>query len=108
VVVQDIKTTDGVIIIDLEVGKYSLHEVKAPRGYEELTQPIDFTIEENKSTMVEIEVENVKLPVCNVFDIEATDEAGKGIASIVVKDENGDEVASSETDSITLNSATVP
>src|SRR5699024_11597534 len=58
VVVPNITTKDGEVIVDLEAGDYKLVETKAPQGYEQLTEPISFQIEEGKTAAVEIVVEN--------------------------------------------------
>src|SRR5690625_2246794 len=82
VVVPNITTKDGEVIVDLEAGDYKLVETKAPQGYEQLTEPISFQIEEGKTAAVEIVVENEKIPapeLCEEFEIRAEDEAGKEI-----------------------------
>src|SRR5699024_10895217 len=110
VVVPNITTKDGEVIVDLEAGDYKLVETKAPQGYEQLTEPISFQIEEGKTAAVEIVVENEKIPapeLCEEFEIRAEDEAGKEITSIVVKDADGEIVAESDTDSIILERETV-
>ncbi|CEA01677.1 Serine-aspartate repeat-containing protein D precursor [Metalysinibacillus saudimassiliensis] len=46
---------------ELPVGTYTLVETKAPKGYNKLTEPIEFTIEAGKAEPVVRDVANVKL-----------------------------------------------
>ncbi|KAB2434509.1 choice-of-anchor A family protein [Bacillus cereus] len=90
-----------VISKDLPIGNYTLVEVEAPKGYELLKEKITVKIE--KDTVVEIKIENKKLPdPTGQFEIEKVDDKDSELklkgAVFQVLDKEGKEVSRLITD----------
>ncbi len=86
---------------DLPIGNYTLVEVEAPKGYELLKEKITVKIE--KDTVVEIKIENKKLPdPTGQFEIEKVDDKDSELklkgAVFQVLDKEGKEVSRLITD----------
>ncbi|PGU68447.1 SpaA isopeptide-forming pilin-related protein, partial [Bacillus cereus] len=96
-------TTDKkgqVQVTNLSVGTYKLVEVKAPKGYKQLVDPITFQIEKGMTKSLALTVENEMLDKGNVEVTKVDKDSQKALASVVfeVQDEQGKVVTEVTTD----------
>ncbi|QWH77101.1 isopeptide-forming domain-containing fimbrial protein [Bacillus mycoides] len=87
-------------VTNLSVGTYKLVEVKAPKGYKQLVDPITFQIEKGMTKSLALTVENEMLDKGNVEIIKVDKEGQKALAGVVfeVQDEAGKVVTEVTTD----------
>ncbi|HDR6755101.1 TPA: isopeptide-forming domain-containing fimbrial protein [Bacillus cereus] len=96
-------TTDKkgqVQVTNLSVGTYKLVEVKAPKGYKQLVDPITFQIEKGMTKSLALTVENEMLDKGNVEITKVDKDNQKALAGVVfeVQDEQGKVVTEVTTD----------
>ncbi|COQ52929.1 collagen-binding protein A [Streptococcus pneumoniae] len=96
-------TTDKkgqVQVTNLSVGTYKLVEVKAPKGYKQLVDPITFQIEKGMTKSLALTVENEMLDKGNVEVTKVDKDSQKALASVVfeVQDVQGKVVTEVTTD----------
>ncbi len=96
-------TTDKkgqVQVTNLSVGTYKLVEVKAPKGYKQLVDPITFQIEKGMTKSLALTVENEMLDKGNVEITKVDKDSQKALAGVVfeVQDEQGKVVTEVTTD----------
>ncbi|MGH1306268.1 SpaA isopeptide-forming pilin-related protein [Bacillus pretiosus] len=96
-------TTDKkgqVQVTNLSVGTYKLVEVKAPKGYKQLVDPIVFQIEKGMTKSLALTVENEMLDKGNVEVTKVDKDSQKALEGVVfeVQDENGKVVTEVKTD----------
>ncbi|PED87957.1 MSCRAMM family protein, partial [Bacillus toyonensis] len=84
----------------LSVGTYKLVEVKAPKGYKQLIDPITFQIEKGMTKSLVLTVENEMLDKGNVEITKVDKDSQKVLAGVVfeVQDEQGKVVTGVKTD----------
>ncbi|MDA2112632.1 SpaA isopeptide-forming pilin-related protein, partial [Bacillus cereus] len=87
-------------VTNLSVGTYKLVEVKAPKGYKQLVDPITFQIEKGMTKSLALTVENEMLDKGNVEVTKVDKDSQKALASVVfeVQDEQGKVVTEVTTD----------
>ncbi|QWG62486.1 SpaA isopeptide-forming pilin-related protein [Bacillus mycoides] len=87
-------------VTNLSVGTYKLVEVKAPKGYKQLVDPITFQIEKGMTKSLALTVENEMLDKGNVEITKVDKEGQKALAGVVfeVQDEAGKVVTEVTTD----------
>ncbi|OOR11936.1 adhesin [Bacillus cereus] len=87
-------------VTTLSVGTYKLVEVKAPKGYKQLVDPITFQIEKGMTKSLTLTVENEMLDKGNVEITKVDKESQKALAGVVfeVQDEQGKVVTEVTTD----------
>ncbi|WP_242325889.1 SpaA isopeptide-forming pilin-related protein, partial [Bacillus cereus group sp. BfR-BA-01318] len=87
-------------VSDLSIGKYELVEVKTPKGYKQLVDPITFQIEKGMTKSLALTVENEMLDKGNVEVTKVDKDSQKALASVVfeVQDEQGKVVTEVTTD----------
>ncbi|HDR7598339.1 TPA: isopeptide-forming domain-containing fimbrial protein [Bacillus mycoides] len=87
-------------VTNLSVGTYKLVEVKAPKGYKQLVDPITFQIEKGMTKSLTLTVENEMLDKGNVEITKVDKESQKALAGVVfeVQDEQGKVVTEVTTD----------
>ncbi|WP_429683904.1 SpaA isopeptide-forming pilin-related protein [Bacillus mycoides] len=87
-------------VTNLSVGTYKLVEVKAPKGYKQLVDPITFQIEKGMTKSLALTVENEMLDKGNVEITKVDKESQKALAGVVfeVQDEQGKVVTEVTTD----------
>ncbi|WP_258010526.1 MSCRAMM family protein, partial [Bacillus thuringiensis] len=85
---------------NLSVGTYKLVEVKAPKGYKQLVDPITFQIEKGMTKSLALTVENEMLDKGNVEITKVDKDSQKVLAGVVfeVQDEQGKVVTEVTTD----------
>ncbi|MCU5115521.1 SpaA isopeptide-forming pilin-related protein, partial [Bacillus wiedmannii] len=78
-------------VTNLSVGTYKLVEVKAPKGYKQLVDPIAFQIEKGMTKSLALTVENEMLDKGNVEITKVDKDSQKALAGVVfeVQDEQG-------------------
>ncbi|WP_272940158.1 SpaA isopeptide-forming pilin-related protein, partial [Bacillus mycoides] len=78
-------------VTNLSVGTYKLVEVKAPKGYKQLVDPITFQIEKGMTKSLTLTVENEMLDKGNVEITKVDKENQKALEGVVfeVQDEQG-------------------
>ncbi|MEH7044039.1 SpaA isopeptide-forming pilin-related protein [Bacillus thuringiensis] len=96
-------TTDKkgqVQVTNLSVGTYKLVEVKAPKGYKQLVDPITFQIEKGMTKSLALAVENEMLDKGNVEVTKVDKDSQKVLEGVVfeVQDEQGKVVTEVTTD----------
>ncbi|QWH81744.1 SpaA isopeptide-forming pilin-related protein [Bacillus mycoides] len=87
-------------VTNLSVGTYKLVEVKAPKGYKQLVDPITFQIEKGMTKSLALTVENEMLDKGNVEITKVDKDSQKVLAGVVfeVQDEQGKVVTEVTTD----------
>ncbi|PGB76132.1 adhesin [Bacillus wiedmannii] len=87
-------------VTNLSVGTYKLVEVKAPKGYKQLVDPITFQIEKGMTKSLALTVENEMLDKGNVEVTKVDKDSQKALAGVVfeVQDEQGKVVTKVTTD----------
>ncbi|MCU5706375.1 SpaA isopeptide-forming pilin-related protein [Bacillus wiedmannii] len=87
-------------VTNLSVGTYKLVEVKAPKGYKQLVDPITFQIEKGMTKSLALTVENEMLDKGNVEVTKVDKDSQKALEGVVfeVQDENGKVVTEVKTD----------
>ncbi|PEU25948.1 adhesin [Bacillus wiedmannii] len=87
-------------VTNLSVGTYKLVEVKAPKGYKQLVDPIAFQIEKGMTKSLALTVENEMLDKGNVEVTKVDKDSQKALEGVVfeVQDENGKVVTEVKTD----------
>ncbi|MEW4318971.1 SpaA isopeptide-forming pilin-related protein [Bacillus thuringiensis] len=87
-------------VTNLSVGTYKLVEVKAPKGYKQLVDPITFQIEKGMTKSLALTVENEMLDKGNVEVTKVDKESQKVLEGVVfeVQDEQGKVVTEVKTD----------
>ncbi|PEW52428.1 adhesin [Bacillus cereus] len=87
-------------VTNLSVGTYKLVEVKAPKGYKQLVDPITFQIERGMTKSLALTVENEMLDKGNVEITKVDKDSQKALAGVVfeVQDEQGKVVTTVTTD----------
>ncbi|MCU5517453.1 SpaA isopeptide-forming pilin-related protein [Bacillus wiedmannii] len=87
-------------VTNLSVGTYKLVEVKAPKGYKQLVDPIAFQIEKGMTKSLDLTVENEMLDKGNVEVTKVDKDSQKALEGVVfeVQDENGKVVTEVKTD----------
>ncbi|MGE7889304.1 SpaA isopeptide-forming pilin-related protein, partial [Bacillus cereus] len=87
-------------ITNLSVGTYKLVEVKAPKGYKQLVDPITFQIEKGMTKSLALTVENEMLDKGNVEITKVDKDSQKVLEGVVfeVQDEKGKVVTTVTTD----------
>ncbi|PEX78784.1 cell wall anchor protein, partial [Bacillus cereus] len=87
-------------VTNLSVGTYKLVEVKAPKGYKQLVDPITFQIEKGMTKSLALTVENEMLDKGSVEITKVDKESQKALAGVVfeVQDEAGKVVTEVTTD----------
>ncbi|MFE6587695.1 SpaA isopeptide-forming pilin-related protein [Bacillus mobilis] len=87
-------------VTNLSVGTYKLVEVKAPKGYKQLVDPITFQIEKGMTKSLALTVENEMLDKGNVEIKKVDKDSQKALAGVVfeVQDEQGKVVTTVTTD----------
>ncbi|TXR65180.1 adhesin [Bacillus sp. AY18-3] len=87
-------------VTNLSVGTYKLVEVKAPKGYKQLVDPITFQIEKGMTKSLALTVENEMLDKGNVEITKVDKDSQKALAGVVfeVQDEQGKVVTEVTTD----------
>ncbi|EJV69792.1 hypothetical protein IEO_00515, partial [Bacillus wiedmannii] len=87
-------------VTNLSVGTYKLVEVKAPKGYKQLVDPIAFQIEKGMTKSLALTVENEMLDKGNVEITKVDKDSQKALAGVVfeVQDEQGKVVTTVTTD----------
>ncbi|MGX5539167.1 SpaA isopeptide-forming pilin-related protein [Bacillus wiedmannii] len=87
-------------VTNLSVGTYKLVEVKAPKGYKQLVDPITFQIEKGMTKSLALTVENEMLDKGNVEITKVDKDSQKALAGVVfeVQDEQGKVVTTVTTD----------
>ncbi|QWG49313.1 isopeptide-forming domain-containing fimbrial protein [Bacillus mycoides] len=87
-------------VTNLSVGTYKLVEVKAPKGYKQLVDPITFQIEKGMTKSLTLTVENEMLDKGNVEITKVDKDSQKVLAGVVfeVQDEQGKVVTEVTTD----------
>ncbi|WP_367888068.1 SpaA isopeptide-forming pilin-related protein [Bacillus wiedmannii] len=87
-------------VTNLSVGTYKLVEVKAPKGYKQLVDPITFQIEKGMTKSLALTVENEMLDKGNVEITKVDIDSQKALAGVVfeVQDEQGKVVTEITTD----------
>ncbi|PFV91740.1 SpaA isopeptide-forming pilin-related protein [Bacillus thuringiensis] len=96
-------TTDKkgqVQVTNLSVGTYKLVEVKAPKGYKQLVDPITFQIEKGMTKSLALTVENEMLDKVNVEVTKVDKDSQKVLEGVVfeVQDDKGKVVTEVTTD----------
>lgn len=88
-----ISTTNMHVVRNLSNGTYIVEEKKAPTGYKKLTQPVMFTITDEDTNQV-IKIENEpKVSVVTITKLDKSTEKPLAGATLVVRNEAGEEVA---------------
>ncbi|MED2368913.1 SpaA isopeptide-forming pilin-related protein, partial [Bacillus thuringiensis] len=87
-------------VTNLSVGTYKLVEVKAPKGYKQLVDPITFQIEKGMTKSLALTVENEMLDKGNVEVTKVDKDSQKALEGVVfeVQDEQGKIVTEITTD----------
>ena len=87
-------------VTNLSVGTYKLVEVKAPKGYKQLVDPITFQIEKGMTKSLALKVENEMLDKGNVEITKVDTDSQKALEGVVfeVQDEQGKVVGRVTTD----------
>ncbi|MCU5500654.1 SpaA isopeptide-forming pilin-related protein [Bacillus wiedmannii] len=87
-------------VTNLSVGTYKLVEVKAPKGYKQLVDPITFQIEKGMTKSLALTVENEMLDKGNVEVTKVDKDSQKALEGVVfeVQDEQGKVVTKVTTD----------
>ncbi|KPU50918.1 SpaA isopeptide-forming pilin-related protein [Bacillus wiedmannii] len=87
-------------VTNLSVGTYKLVEVKAPKGYKQLVDPITFQIEKGMTKSLALTVENEMLDKGNVEVTKMDKDSGTVLAGVTfeVQDEKGKVVTKVTTD----------
>ncbi|HDR7654927.1 TPA: collagen binding domain-containing protein [Bacillus wiedmannii] len=87
-------------VTNLSVGTYKLVEVKAPKGYKQLVDPIAFQIEKGMTKSLALTVENEMLDKGNVEVTKVDKDSQKALEGVVfeVQDEQGKVVTKVTTD----------
>ncbi|PHD40052.1 hypothetical protein COF67_31700, partial [Bacillus toyonensis] len=87
-------------VTNLSVGTYKLVEVKAPKGYKQLVNPITFQIEKGMTKSLALTVENEMLDKGNVEITKVDKDSQKVLEGVVfeVQDEQGKVVTEVTTD----------
>ncbi|MEC0037677.1 SpaA isopeptide-forming pilin-related protein, partial [Bacillus cereus] len=87
-------------VTNLSVGTYKLVEVKAPKGYKQLVDPITFQVEKGMTKSLALTVENEMLDKGNVEITKVDKDNQKALAGVVfaVQDEQGKVVTEVKTD----------
>ncbi|MDF9506550.1 SpaA isopeptide-forming pilin-related protein [Bacillus cereus] len=87
-------------VTNLSVGTYKLVEVKAPKGYKQLVDPITFQIEKGMTKFLALTVENEMLDKGNVEVTKVDKDSQKALEAVVfeVQDEQGKIVTEITTD----------
>ncbi|HFJ9287341.1 TPA: SpaA isopeptide-forming pilin-related protein [Bacillus toyonensis] len=87
-------------VTNLSVGTYKLVEVKAPKGYKQLVDPITFQIEKGMTKSLALTVENEMLDKGNVEITKVDKDSQKVLEGVVfeVQDEQGKVVTEVTTD----------
>nr|WP_270342032.1 SpaA isopeptide-forming pilin-related protein [Bacillus mobilis] len=87
-------------VTNLSVGAYKLVEVKAPKGYKQLVDPITFQIEKGMTKSLALTVENEMLDKGNVEVTKVDKDSQKVLEGVVfeVQDEQGKVVTEVTTD----------
>ncbi|PEM04174.1 adhesin [Bacillus cereus] len=87
-------------VTNLSVGTYKLVEVKAPKGYKQLVDPITFQIEKGMTKSLALTVENEMLDKGNVEITKVDKDSQKVLEGVVfeVQDEQGKVVTEITTD----------
>ncbi|WP_142674048.1 SpaA isopeptide-forming pilin-related protein [Bacillus sp. SRB_331] len=87
-------------VTNLSVGTYKLVEVKAPKGYKQLVDPITFQIEKGMTKSLALTVENEMLDKGNVEITKVDKDSQKVLEGVVfeVQDEQGKVVTEVKTD----------
>ncbi|WP_267416095.1 SpaA isopeptide-forming pilin-related protein [Bacillus sp. GC_Bacil_1] len=87
-------------VTNLSVGTYKLVEVKAPKGYKQLVDPITFQIEKGMTKSLALTVENEMLDKGNVEVTKVDKDSQKVLEGVVfeVQDEQGKVVTEVTTD----------
>ncbi|MCU5345580.1 SpaA isopeptide-forming pilin-related protein, partial [Bacillus cereus] len=87
-------------VTNLSVGTYKLVEVKAPKGYKQLVDPITFQIEKGMTKSLALTVENEMLDKGNVEVTKVDKDSQKALEAVVfeVQDEQGKIVTEITTD----------
>ncbi|HDX9611559.1 TPA: collagen binding domain-containing protein [Bacillus toyonensis] len=87
-------------VTNLSVGTYKLVEVKAPKGYKQLVDPITFQIEKGMTKSLALTVENEMLDKGNVEITKVDKDSQKALAGVAfeVQDEQGKVVTEVTTD----------
>ncbi|PGT64954.1 SpaA isopeptide-forming pilin-related protein [Bacillus thuringiensis] len=87
-------------VTNLSVGTYKLVEVKAPKGYKQLVDPITFQIEKGMTKSLALTVENEMLDKGNVEVTKVDKDSQKALEGVVfeVQDEQGKIVTEVTTD----------
>ncbi len=86
-------TTNMHVIRNLSNGTYIVEETKAPTGYKKLSNPIMFTVsDDNKNVVVKVNNEP-KVSVVTITKLDKSTEKPLAGATLVVKNEAGEEVA---------------
>ncbi|AAP08047.1 SpaA isopeptide-forming pilin-related protein [Bacillus cereus] len=87
-------------VTNLSVGTYKLVEVKAPKGYKQLVDPITFQIEKGMTKSLALTVENEMLDKGNVEVTKVDKDSQKVLEGVVfeVQDEQGKVVTEVKTD----------
>ncbi|WP_434683685.1 isopeptide-forming domain-containing fimbrial protein [Bacillus cereus group sp. Sample44] len=87
-------------VTNLSVGTYKLVEVKAPKGYKQLVDPITFQIEKGMTKSLVLTVENEMLDKGNIEITKVDKDSQKALAGVVfeVQDEQGKVVTEITTD----------
>lgn len=86
-------TTNMHVIRNLSNGTYVVEETKAPTGYKKLKNPVMFTISDDNNNVV-VKVNNEpKVSVVTITKLDKSTEKPLAGATLVVKNEAGEEVA---------------
>ncbi|MFD6509572.1 SpaA isopeptide-forming pilin-related protein [Bacillus sp. NPDC060175] len=87
-------------VTNLSVGTYKLVEVKAPKGYKQLVNPITFQVEKGMTKSLALTVENEMLDKGSVEITKVDKDSQKALEGVVfeVQDEKGKVVAKVTTD----------
>ncbi|MFP3375864.1 SpaA isopeptide-forming pilin-related protein [Bacillus sp. SIMBA_069] len=87
-------------VTNLSVGTYKLVEVKAPKGYKQLVDPITFQIEKGMTKSLALTVENEMLDKGNVEVTKVDKDSQKALEGVVfeVQDEQGKVITKVTTD----------
>ncbi|WP_445661836.1 SpaA isopeptide-forming pilin-related protein [Bacillus sp. FSL K6-2944] len=87
-------------VTNLSVGTYKLVEVKAPKGYKQLVDPITFQIEKGMTKSLALTVENEMLDKGNVEVTKVDKDSQKVLEGVVfeVQDDKGKVVTEVQTD----------